>query len=174
MRFVIKVRDKIMIRKVSKKISKDKKLKEFLDKYNIPNKYFSVNRKSTSKAVMIGLFIAFLPIPFQMIAVILLVPFVRFNLPIALAMCWITNPISMPFIYFAEYQIGSFLLNTPTIPLEMTFEWFSANVGNILLPLYTGALILSIFSSLFFYFFINYFWKHSVEKDKSLHFKNRD
>ena len=162
-----------MIRKNLKKISKSKKLRDILKKYNIPSKYFSTNRQVVSKAVFIGLFIAFIPMPMQMLAVLLVMPFVNFNVPIAIAMCWITNPFTMPFIYYIEYATGSFILNTKVASVEMTLKWFNDNFENIFIPLYIGAFFYSILLSIIAYLFINFLWKFSVHKDKKLHFKDR-
>jgi uncharacterized protein (DUF2062 family) len=163
-----------MIRKIFKKMGASQKVKPILEKYKIPPEYLSVNRKMTSKAVLIGLFIAFIPMPMQMVAVILMMPFVRFNVPIGLLMCWITNPITMPFIYYIEYQMGSFLLSTQMMPVQMTIEWFSANIDNIFIPLYVGALFFSTTLSSLSYYLINHFWRSSVDKNKKLHFSDRE
>ena len=137
-----------MIRKISKKMGRSKQVKPFLEKYKIPSEYLSVNRKMTSKAVLVGLFIAFIPMPMQMLAVVFMIPFIKFNVTIALLMCWITNPITMPFIYYIEYKLGSFILDIKMMPVKMTLEWFSSTINNIFIPLYTGALLFSILSSL--------------------------
>ena len=88
-----------MLRKTLKKTSSHTKLKEFIKKYKIPPEYLSTNRKMISRGVLIGLFIAFIPMPMQMAAVLLFVPFVKFNVPIGLAMCWLSNPVTMPPMY---------------------------------------------------------------------------
>ncbi len=162
-----------MIRKNLKKISKSQKLKNILEKYNIPSKYFSNSRQVVSKAVLIGLFIAFIPMPMQMLAVIFLMPFFKFNVPIAIAMCWITNPFTMPLIYYIEYITGSFILNSEITSVEMTLKWFNDNFENIFIPLYVGAFFYSTLISLMAYFLINYLWKSSVDRDKKLHFRDR-
>jgi len=64
-----------MIRKTFKNLSAHEKLKTFTDKYNIPIEYLSANRKMVSRAVLIGLFIAFIPMPMQMLAVVAVIPF---------------------------------------------------------------------------------------------------
>jgi len=162
-----------MIRKTFKKVGKTKKLKPFLEKYNIPSDYLSVTRRMTAKAVFIGLFIAFIPMPMQMLAVVLLIPIIRFNVPIALAICWLSNPFTMPIIYYVEYLTGSFILNIDVSSVDMSLDWFSRNFENIFVPLYLGAAIYSIaFSSISFYL-INHSWKRSVHKNKKLYFKNR-
>jgi len=155
-----------MIRKILKKTSKHEKLKSFIKKYKIPPEYLSTNRKMISRGVLIGLFIAFIPMPMQMAAVLLFMPFVRFNVPIALAMCWLSNPITMPPMYYMEYLTGSFLLGIQPEPVEMTLEWFKNNLDKIFIPLYFGTAVYSIFGSITAYFAVNYFWHESVHKEK--------
>ena len=162
-----------MIRKTLKKTSKHKKLRDFIKKYKIPPEYLSTNRRMISRAVLIGLFIAFIPMPMQMAAVLLFVPFVKFNVPVALAMCWLSNPITMPPMYYMEYLTGSFLLGIKPEPVQMTLEWFSNNLDNIFIPLYFGTAMYSIFGSLLGYFLVNYLWKLSVHEDRKKHHLDR-
>lgn len=157
-----------MIRRTFKNINANEKLKAFIQKYNIPVEYLSANRKMVSRAVLIGLFIAFIPMPMQMLAVIAVIPFARFNVPIALSMCWLSNPFTMPAMYYVEYLTGSFILGMETTPVEMTLEWFSDNIGNIFIPLYVGTAFYSIFGSALAYYLVNHLWRSSVQKDKDL------
>ena len=158
-----------MLRKTLKKTSKHKNFNDFIKKYKIPKEYLSTSRKMVSRAVLIGLFIAFIPMPMQMLAVIAMMPFFKFNVPIALAMCWLSNPLTMLPIYYIEYLTGSFILGTEIAPVEMTLDWFSENIDDIFIPLYFGTLIFSIFGGLGGYWLVNHFWKSSVQKDKKLH-----
>jgi uncharacterized protein (DUF2062 family) len=121
-----------------------------------------------SKGVFIGLFIAFIPMPMQMLAVVAIIPFARFNVPIALAMCWLSNPLTMPPMYYMEYLTGSFILGMETTPVEMTLEWFSENIGNIFIPLYVGTAFYSVIVSSTAYYIINHLWRSSVIKDNDL------
>ncbi len=162
-----------MLRRNLKKISKSEKLKKFILKYKVPKEYLSTNRRMVSKAIFIGLFIAFIPMPMQMAVVLAVMPFTKFNVPIALAMCWISNPFTMPPIYYMEYMTGSFLLGRETLDVEMTLEWFSDNLDNIFVSLYTGTLFYSVTSASLGYWLVNYFWKSSVHRDKKLHRHHR-
>lgn len=162
-----------MIRKALKKTGKHQKFNEFIKKYKIPKEYLSTSRKMVSKAVFVGLFIAFIPMPMQMLAVLAVMPFIKFNVPIALAMCWLSNPFTMPPMYYIEYLTGSFILGTEIAPVEMTLEWFGENIDNIFIPLYTGTIIFSVVGSLSGYWLVNHFWKASVHKDRKLHPKKR-
>ena len=163
-----------MIRKTFKKINTNEKLKTFIKKYKVPLEYLSANRKMVSKAVFIGLFIAFIPMPMQMLAVLAVMPFTKFNVPIALAMCWLSNPFTMPPMYYMEYLTGSFILGMETTPVEMTLEWFSDNIGNIFIPLYVGTAFYSVIVSSLAYYSVNHFWRSSVKRNKKLHRRHRD
>jgi len=162
-----------MVRKNLKKVSKSEKLKAFIKKYKVPPEYLSTNRRMVSKAVFIGLFIAFIPMPMQMLLVLAMMPFFKFNVPIALAMCWLSNPFTMPAMYYIEYLTGSFILGSEPISVEMTLEWFGEHIDDIFAGLYTGTIFYATIGSLSGYWLVNHFWKSSVDRDKKLHRKDR-
>lgn len=162
-----------MIRKTLKNTSKSQKLQDFIKKSKIPPEFLSANRKMISRGVLLGLLIAFIPMPMQMAAVLLFMPFFRFNVPIALAMCWITNPFTMPPMYFAEYHLGAFILGIETKNVVLSVEWFSENLDAIFIPLYTGAVISSLVFGFLGYWAVNHFWRSSVHKDKLKHRHDR-
>ena len=162
-----------MIRKTLKKTTKSDKLKEFLKKYKINPEFLSTNRKMITRGLMLGLFIAFIPMPMQMAATLLFMPFFRFNVPMAVATVWITNPFTMPPIYVIEYYTGSFFLGTEITDVQMSLEWFTDNIDDIFIPLYTGALFYSVTSSVLAYYLVRFFWKRSVDRDKKMHRHDR-
>jgi len=155
-----------MIRKVFKKNKKQTKLDKFIKKYNIPREFLSVNRRAITKGLLIGIFWGFIPMPFQMLAVLAMTPLVRFNIPIAITMVWLSNPVTMPFMYYMEYLTGSFVLGMPHLSVELTMNWFQDNLGNIFIPLYTGTLIYAVFVSISVYFGVNWLWIRSVKTEK--------
>ncbi|MDC0932806.1 DUF2062 domain-containing protein [Arcobacteraceae bacterium] len=161
------------MRKKIKKLSNSDKIQQFLIKYNIPQVYLSTNRELVSKAFLIGLFVAFIPIPMQMLVVILLMRFFKFNVPVAIALCWVSNPITMPFIFYVEYVVGAFLLNIEIDTIQMSVEWFNHNFQDIFIPLYFGAFIVSSILSTAIYFFINFLWIYLVRKNKKKHYSKR-
>ncbi|SFV67124.1 hypothetical protein MNB_SV-12-1506 [hydrothermal vent metagenome] len=157
-----------MIRKILKQKKSNSKLDQFIRRYNIPREYLSINRKSISRGVFIGLLIGFIPMPMQMLAVVSFIPFFKFNVPIAISMVWLSNPITMPFMYYMEYQTGNFILGKESLDnIELTLDWFSNNWDSIVLPLYVGTIPYSLFVSLFLYYIINILWIKSVRKEKS-------
>jgi uncharacterized protein (DUF2062 family) len=158
-----------MIRRVVKKTKhKDKKkLEEFLDKYKIPRESVAINRRSVSKGIAIGLFIAFIPMPFQMVLIVALFPFFRFNIPLAFIMVWLSNPITMPFMYYLEYLTGSMILGSSVTSVQLSVEWFSENLSEIFLPLYLGAFVYSSISAALSYYIINRLWIDSVRRERN-------
>ena len=162
-----------MIRKTLKKTTKSEKLKAFIKKSKVPPEYLAANRKMISKGVFIGIFIAFIPMPMQMALVLAVMPFTKFNVPIALTMCWLSNPFTMPPMYYMEYLTGSFLLGIEVSSVELTLDWFGDNIDDIFIPLYFGTAIYSIIGSLSAYWIVNHFWRSSVHKDKKKHRHHR-
>ena len=156
-----------MIRKVFKKKSSGSKFDKFLAKYKLPREFFSVNRKSVSRGVLIGLFWGFIPMPMQMLGVIITTPIVRFNVPIAISMVWLSNPFTMPPMYYMEYLTGNIILGREGIQdIELSMEWFSEHFDDILIPLYVGTAFYSLIVSTIIYFLINWLWIKSVHKEK--------
>jgi len=154
------------VRKRLKNSNNNAKVQSFLEKYKVPKEFTSTTRKMISRGAFIGIFIAMIPIPLQMVAVLLFTPFFKFNVPIAIIMCWITNPFTMPFIYYIEYITGGYILGIEITEVEITIEWFQNNLSKIIFPLYVGALVYSITLSFIIYYLINHLWIKSVHKDR--------
>jgi uncharacterized protein (DUF2062 family) len=157
-----------MIRKVfKKKSSKSNKLDTFLEKYNLPKAYMAVNRRMITRGVAVGLFWGFIPMPMQMLAVMATTPLIRFNVPIAISMVWLSNPITMPPMYYMEYLTGNFLLGREGLDnIELTMAWFAEHFDDILVPLYVGTAFYSVVVTGIIYFVLNRLWVNSVNIEK--------
>jgi len=157
-----------MIRKVfKKKPSGQGKIDTFLEKYNLPKAHLSVNRRMVTRGVAVGLFWGFIPMPMQMLAVMATTPFLRFNAPIAISMVWLSNPFTMPPMYYMEYLTGNLILGREGIAdIELTMDWFSENIGDIFIPLYVGTAFYSIIVTGVIYFLLNWLWMRSVHHEK--------
>ena len=53
-----------------------------------------LNRHSVARAMAVGIFAAFIPMPFQMLLAAFLAIRVRSNMPISVGLVWLTNPIT--------------------------------------------------------------------------------
>ncbi len=85
-----------------------------------------LNRRSARGAFAVGLFFAFIPVPFQMVLAAATAIVFRVNLPISVALVWITNPVTMPPIFYCSYLIGTLVLNQPEqhFSFEASWPWF--------------------------------------------------
>jgi uncharacterized protein (DUF2062 family) len=161
-----------MIRKFFKKQRLNGKIDQLIRKYKIPREHLAVNRKSIARGIFVGLFWGFIPMPMQMLAVLATTPFIKFNVPVAISMVWLSNPITMPFMYYMEYQTGNWILGRDGLDnIELTLSWFSENWDNILVPLYVGTIPYSVFVSALVYFIVDKLWILSVQKEKPHIFK---
>jgi len=165
-----------MIRKIfRKKQSGKSKIDIFLEKYNLPKAYLSINRRMITKGIAVGLFWGFIPMPMQMLAVMATTPFIRFNVPIAISMVWLSNPFTMPPMYYMEYLTGNFILGKEGIDnIELTMEWFSTNIGDIFIPLYVGTAFYSIVVTTIIYITLNWLWIISVKDERDKRAKERE
>ncbi|MEJ2469406.1 MAG: DUF2062 domain-containing protein [Campylobacterales bacterium] len=156
-----------MIRRISKRSRLHEKYSHIIIKYKIPRAFLSINRHAVAKGVLVGLFIAFIPMPGQMVAIVLLQPLLRFNLPLSIALVWITNPFTMPFIYFIEYKTGGLLLGMHDLPhVSMSLQWFQEHFDEIVLPLYCGAFFYSLLFSLSGCYVVHQLWIRSVRRHR--------
>ena len=78
-----------------------------------------INRYSASMAFFVGLFVAFMPIPGQMLLAALLAVLLSCNLPLSVGLVWITNPVTMPAIFYMSYKVGALLIDVPVKEVEL-------------------------------------------------------
>lgn len=77
------------------------------------------NRHSLNKAVYIGVLSAFFPLPGQMLLALIGALIFRANVPMALGLTWITNPLTTLPIFYAGYYIGAKIIDVPMISLRL-------------------------------------------------------
>ena len=138
----------------------------FLGKLIHDPNLFHLNRHSVSTAFFLGLFLAFLPIPGQIPLAAMGALMLRCNLPIAFALVWITNPLTFPFVYYACYQLGLWILNEPptTASFAISWDWIRHGLLPIWRPLLLGCLICSLFFGCAGYLIIQWSWRWRVYK----------
>ncbi|MBW5290930.1 MAG: hypothetical protein Rsou_1969 [Candidatus Ruthia sp. Asou_11_S2] len=126
---------------------------------------WNFNRKSISKAFTVGLFCAFIPIPFQMLLAAPIAVISSANLPLSIALVWITNPITMPVIFYGCYKLGAWILDVSIekgFVMSLEYVWQVFDV--IWQPFLLGCLIVSITSSVLGYLLIQFIYRYKVYK----------
>ena len=137
-----------------------KHLKKIRHRLNNPI-LWNIEEKYIKKSCAIGCFTALLPIPFQMILAAILAIYFEANLTLAVLLVWITNPITMPFVFIAQYKIGSYFTSATTIPPQTysIWLWLTTSSLNILKPFLLGVLITSISGGILSYAVSSLLWK---------------
>ena len=107
---------------------------------------------SLAGGVSLGLFVAFTPtIPFQMLLAAFGAILLHVNLPVSLAACWVTNPLTALPIYLTASQLGQYLLeNSTLLAFVLGFFAFEGRTGSFMeqgLHLWTGSLVFSTISA---------------------------
>ncbi len=124
------------------RIKSSRSLRFLGDLIHDPN-LWHLNRHSVSRAMAIGLFWAMIPMPMQMLVAAACAIPARANLPIGVGLVWLTNPFTMPVIFYFNYRIGAWLMGTPAF--SMPEHWSLASVSHLLQtewqPLYLGSLV---------------------------------
>lgn len=136
----------------------------FLGRFLHDPNLFHLNRHSVSGAVSIGLLVAFIPTIGQMPIAACLALLFRVNLPMAVALVWITNPLTMPPLYFICYELGRWVMGLPPLPfaMEFTTEWFTHQLAHIWKPFLLGSLIIGVSLSGLGYIAVQVFWRLHV------------
>lgn len=120
-----------------------------------------LNRRSVSGAFAVGLFCAFIPFPSQMVIAAAIAIVVRVNLPLSVALVWISNPITMPPLFYAAYKFGAYIMGQEPIESDykLTLDWFSTQLDLIWEPFLLGCLIFGVFSAIVGYVGIRLLWR---------------
>lgn len=146
-------------------LKKHKVLSLFGDLLHDPN-LWHMNRRSIASAFMVGLFFAWWPVPFQMVLAAGGAILLRANLPMSVALVWITNPLTMPPMFYFAYLVGTWIIGVPEVPfvMELSMDWLMSELSIIWKPFLTGCLVLAVLSGAAGYFGLNYVWTHHVMK----------
>jgi len=144
-------------------IKNHKHLRMFGNLLHDPN-LWHMNRRSVSGAFAVGLFWAFVPMPFQMVGAAATAIATRVNLPISVALVWITNPITIPPMFYSTYLVGTWLLNEPSkeFQFELSIEWLTESLAGIWQPLLVGSLLCGVIASILGYIFIRGLWRWNI------------
>ena len=122
---------------------------------------FHITKHSAAGGVALGLFWGCIPVPCQMLLAALCAIYFRANLPLAVILVWITNPITIPPYVFIAYKTGAWLLHEPArqIHFELSMTWIRTELGEIWMPLTLGCLTYAVISASAGYILIRGLWR---------------
>ncbi len=107
-------------------------------------------RDTVANGMAIGLFFSMILMPFQMVPAALVAMRMKANVPFAMAICWITNPITTGPVLWAQCMFGEWLRNSLGVPMphflsRHAFEVpdvGSLNAASFLIGMIVSALLL--------------------------------
>lgn len=140
---------------------------QFLGTFLHDPNLFHMTRHSVSSAFFFGLIVCFLPVPIGHIVLIAIISlWFRCNLPIAIALVMISNPLTFPFIYYSAYITGCWILQIPVthISFEPSWDNFIQTFLEIWRPFVIGCFTFGFGSGISSYFIIQWAWRYSVKK----------
>jgi len=125
-----------------------------------------LNRHSIARAFAVGLFFAFMPVPFQMVLAAGIAILVNANLPLSIALVWITNPLTMPAIFYVCYLVGAWIIDVPTQKFEfqVSWQWLAESLTTIGPAFLLGCFVCATVFSVLGYLGIHIVWRLSVLK----------
>ncbi len=125
---------------------------------------WSSHRRSVLRALALGVFIGFLPLPFHMAIAAFIAVMLRINIVVAVLATWISNPVTVTPLFVAAYYFGSWLLDLPTQTpqIELSLQWFLEGLTAIWKPLLTGSLVLGTIASGVVYLVMDTVWRISL------------
>lgn len=127
---------------------------------------WAFNRNSIARGCTIGIFSAFLPMPFEMVVAVFLAIMLRGNVIFAFSLIWISNPVTWVPLYTPCYLLGAKILQLDPITLsEMTTLKLNLNLGYHYVALWLGCLIIGSVLAATTYFLINSLWRSQVRSE---------
>ena len=123
-----------------------------------------LNRRSVAGAFANGLFMAFVPVPFQMVFAAGTAILFNVNLPLSIALVWITNPITMPPMFYGTYRLGNWLMGRKggEFHFELSFDWLTTGLAAIWQPFLLGCFVAGTIAALLGYISIRVYWRMHV------------
>ena len=139
-----------------------------------------INRRSCSVAVALGMFCAFLPVPFQMLIAAVGAILIRVNILIAVPTVWVSNPITIPPMFYFCYLVGVEILQLEPehFTFELSFAWLMAELESVWQPFLLGCFAVGVVSALASFLLVRILWHlhilyHIRERAKRLHNRRR-
>lgn len=121
-----------------------------------------LNRRSASGAFAVGLFVMYMPPLGQMFMAAAAAIKLRVNLPISVSLVWISNPLTIPPMFYLAYAIGAALLGQRVRAFEPQFWLNWHNWLGVVGPVLLGCLICATVCSIIGYLTIQLAWRWSL------------
>jgi len=123
-----------------------------------------LNRHSVAGAFFVGLLVAFVPVPFQMLLAASMAIAVHVNIPVSVVLVWLTNPLTMAPLFYFAYKVGQWILSLPNrdFRFEISWHWLVHGLSHTWQPFLLGCLVVGLTSGVLGYLIIHFAWRFYV------------
>jgi uncharacterized protein (DUF2062 family) len=107
---------------------------------------------------------AYVPVPWQMLLAAIAAAVIGCNLPIAVALVWISNPITMPPMFYAAYKLGAWVLSIEprALKFELSFDWLLGELGAVWQPFLLGCFLTGLTLAIVGHIAVRVIWRLHV------------
>jgi len=84
------------------------------------------------------------------------------------ALVWISNPLTMAPMIYANYKFGAWILQTPAYHLDFEWSksWFFQQLHTLWKPLYTGSFTGGLILAVIVFFAVQLLWSWQVKRNR--------
>ncbi len=124
-----------------------------------------LNRRSASGGVAVGLFMMYMP-PFGQVFMATAAAIkLRVNLPIAASLVWLSNPLTIPPMFYGAYALGAWLTGQPVRTFDPHFWLDWHNWLGVLGPTLLGCVICGALVATIGYVTVQWLWRRSLLRE---------
>jgi len=102
---------------------RESRVKRWLAQHFVDKAVWRPTRHTLAGGAAVGAFVMVLIIPGQMPLAIALAALFRVNIPAAIVMSWIGNPVTFPFMAWLEIEFGNWLIHLLGLGIPPALEW---------------------------------------------------
>jgi uncharacterized protein (DUF2062 family) len=151
------------------KLLQHKALRIFSKFFTAPE-LWHFNRNSVAKAVAIGLFCTWIPLPFHVVAAAFAALIFHANLSAAVGASLIINPLTMTPLFLFAYKVGARLMGIHAGKLSFanfsfSIAWVKQTLHGKFQPFFLGCLVCGVVSALVGYFGVKWIWRYFTVKN---------
>ena len=110
--------------------------------------------RSCRRGAVLGWYFCFMPMPMQMLPTFLLAPFLGCNLPIAIALVWVSNPFTYAPIFTLCYGVGNLMLGKGLSFPDIDWTSLGSLTSELYLPTLLGGQVFGLAFGLISYIVI--------------------
>ena len=118
---------------------------------------------------MLGWYFCFVPMPMQMLPTFLLAPFFGCNLPIAIALVWVSNPFTYAPLFTLCYGVGNLMLGKGLSFPDIDWSSLGSFTSELYLPIFLGGQVFGLALGLISYIIIPRRLPHLQSQTRQTH-----